>query len=297
MRPYIRINLALLSGVALLLGIALFQEHQEAPLGEEQEEAFSSATGRPHRIQIQTRTGANLLLLREESGWFMRRPLRGPADAVRVEHLLEIFKNTEQEAITTPRELSVYGLEKPRLIFQVDQTRVSFGDRNPLTGERYLARGGHVFLARDRIVPQMESSHPELLLITQEPVPGNFALQSIHSSRWHIARGAEGWFFLTPREKYPPTAAREIAKAWLNARATTVSHWSAFATREAGEEAQAGEASEVLLESADGQRLRYSRLSRRGEPLILGVPRWGIRFHFNAGNSAAMLMEDSAGAP
>ncbi len=232
MRPYPRIILSLLGILILLPGVALFQERQRERAAAEQAPRFAE---QPRRLDIRQRDGTHLLLLRDTGPgavWRMRSPLQGPADAVRIEHLLENLNDPGWKSIVTPRELAVYGLNEPRLTIEVDGERIELGDRNPFTGERYLRRAGGVFLAQDLVAPQLETEHPELILISQEPVPADFPLQSIRTDLFHIMRRQGHWHFEaaaggeTPDTRRPPGAAQAIAMAWLNARAVTVSYWT-----------------------------------------------------------------------
>lgn len=124
-------------------------------------------------IRIEKKSGKDIIFKKNRSGlWFMQSPYKIKAHQFRIKTLLslsqtEVKNNYAIEAL----KLSDYALDKPRAVIFFNQTKLTFGKKNPLNNLRYILAGNQLSLINDNSYPLVNAqaaSFIELSLITDE---------------------------------------------------------------------------------------------------------------------------------
>ncbi|MEJ2619326.1 MAG: hypothetical protein P8163_03495 [Candidatus Thiodiazotropha sp.] len=95
-----------------------------------------------HTITISTDTTSHTMRL-VEGQWV----IEGAAGlSSRIEQLLTISQTPSLSRFAAPPDLKPYGLDKPKLVLQLNQETFFFGNIEPLSGWRYVLHSGVIHL-------------------------------------------------------------------------------------------------------------------------------------------------------
>ncbi len=100
-------------------------------------------------LSIQTADGS-FELRRESDRWFVVEPVTWPANNINIERILSLTETeTDSRLAASEIDLNELGLQFPRAVLQIDDTRVLFGDTNNIGARRYVLINDEVFLIPD----------------------------------------------------------------------------------------------------------------------------------------------------
>ena len=75
---------------------------------------------------------------REGEGWRLVHPRPAAADEHRVAQLLAVARAPVLRSFPAGPDLAQFGLDPPSVVLQIDDTRLTFGDRDPTQHYRYV---------------------------------------------------------------------------------------------------------------------------------------------------------------
>jgi hypothetical protein len=144
MNRWTRINLLLAAMAATLLVLHLWPADSPSysPLTALDAADVSS-------IRIERRNRLVLSFERNDSGWQLAYPQVAVAQDHRVQQLLAIAYAPVQNEFPANESLAQYGLDAPSAVLQLDQLRLSFGERDPGQRSRYVLVDGRIRVIDD----------------------------------------------------------------------------------------------------------------------------------------------------
>ncbi|MCF6283348.1 MAG: DUF4340 domain-containing protein [Candidatus Polarisedimenticolaceae bacterium] len=105
---------------------------------------------RINTIQIRKKSGTLIKLQRESGGWMMQSPTPGAANSQRINELLGISQTESHLSFPAEDEkLAEYGLSPPRIVLQLNELQLLFGDNDPVYQRRYVKVAGQIHLIDD----------------------------------------------------------------------------------------------------------------------------------------------------
>ena len=246
-----------------------------------QEEATHKiASLSPETVQriLIDRNDTSIELSRSDNRWYMRKPVQGRVNEVKIERILEILSATSQHFLPL-ENLDRYGLMSPVVELQIDQETFIFGDLAPITNEQYVATKQHVFLVSPRYAAILSILPADLLdtkILAEEEIPVEFVLKDFHLKRKEL------WQVSPQHPVHTPSQAEleQWVKTWQMAHAN-------YLTVDSDISDTHGVEISVVLQ--DGTKIRLIARQNESEFTLFHVDK-GIRYHFS--NSMAKQLLD-----
>ena len=223
-------------------------------------------TGSIHSIEIKT-ADESLSLKRDSSGWMLTAPVSWPANNVNVERLIDIVNSeTDSRLDAEELDLATVGLDFPKAMLQLNDTRVLFGAINNIGERRYTMIGSTVFLLPDIHLPFITQGLTGL--VDRRLLPKKLALQSLRLPGLEFNRGDDGSWQANAAEISREQAARLIGN-WQGLEASRIRLY-----RSSGTPRQ-----KIQARLADGQRLEFFLMSIDPE-IVIANPNIGLQYHY-----------------
>ncbi len=220
------------------------------------------------RIEIRT-ADLSLSLRRNDGGWNLQTPVQWPANNVNVERLLGIVNSqTDSRLEASEIDLSTLGLDFPKAMLQLNDTRVLFGATNNIGERRYTMIGDTVFLLPDLHLPFILQGLDGL--VDRRLLPRKLGLQSLRLPSLEITRGNDGNWVSTAQAITPAQIERLIGN-WQQLEATRIKSFQSSDTPRR----------KIQAELGDGRLLEFFLMSIEPE-IIIAHPKIGLQYHFGA---------------
>lgn len=276
------LNLLLLVAVAVLAAVAVWQPGVEEP------PPAPTLTDRDpasvNRVRIERPEQPTVVLEKREGRWYVAEPLALPANAFRIQSLLEVLGlASDRQLAVKDLDLARFGLDPPRASLALDDLPLEFGDTESLSGRRYVRSGETVHLTADRFYHQIvagAAGFAHLGPLGPDPDPVAFQLPDLSvrhdGGRWVVepddpAAGAD--------------ALQRLVEAWRTVQAITVRPL---------EPSGGGRPLAVTLRG-QAAALQF-QVSETPHALILARPDVGVQYHLPV-ESAERLLRLRAPAP
>lgn len=220
-------------------------------------------------IVIQT-TDTSLTLQRDDMGWLLQSPIQWPANNVSVERLLDIaYIETDSRLPADEIDLATLGLEFPRAILRLNDTRVLFGATNNIGARRYTMVGRTVYLLPDVHLPFILQGTTGL--VDRRLLPRRFELGSIKLPDFEIARDQQNaWRLVNPDDTIGPDTVSALIENWQGLEASQVNFYdSAKIPRQ-----------KIRLQLKNGRIHEFFVMSIDPE-IVIANPGIGLQYHFS----------------
>jgi hypothetical protein len=220
-------------------------------------------------IVIQT-ADISLTLQRDDAGWLLQSPIQWPANNVNVERLLDIaYIETDSRLPADEIDLSTLGLEFPRAVLRLNDTRVLFGATNNIGARRYTMVGSTVYLLPDVHLPFILQGTTGL--VDRRLLPGRFELDSIKLPDFEIARDEKNaWRLVNADDAVAPDKINALVENWRGLEAAQVKFYdSAKIPRQ-----------KIRLRLKNGQSHDFFVMSIDPE-IVIANPGIGLQYHFS----------------
>ena len=220
-------------------------------------------------IVIQT-ADTSLTLQRDNAGWLLQSPIQWPANNVNIERLLDIaYIETDSRLSADEIDLATLGLEFPRAVLRLNDTRVLFGATNNIGARRYTMVGSTVFLLPDVHLPFILQGTTGL--VDRRLLPRRFELDSIKLPAYEIARDDKNaWRLVNRDDAVGPDKINALVENWRSLEASQVKPYdSAKVPRQ-----------KIRLQLQNGQNHEFFVMSIDPE-IVIANPGIGLQYHFS----------------
>jgi hypothetical protein len=219
-------------------------------------------------VEIKT-ADASLSLRRGSNGWQLEAPIRWPANNINVERMLDIVNSQSDSRLDAAEiDLASLGLDFPKAMLRLNDTRVLFGSTNNIGGRRYTMIDSTVFLLPDNHLPFISQGLTGM--VDRRLVPRSLGLARLKLPELEVSRDAGGDWVSTTSD-YTSQQAMQLAENWQGLAATRVNAFNPASTPR--------QKIEAVLEQ--GERLEFFLMSIEPE-IVIANPRIGLQYHFGA---------------
>lgn len=289
------LNLALLGGVALLLLVVVYQPglHKAQPLPR----ITALVPAHITHLRIERDGAAPIALERKAQDWIMTAPVRMPANAFRVETVLQLAQAESHARLDAATlRLAEFQLDPPRARLWLDDVELAFGAAEPLSGRRYVRVGDSVHLISDTVYFDLIgefTAFADSALLAPDSRLTQLDLPAMRLVRLHEG----GWMQAPNRAQVPPEPEvsmdmiNALLDAWRHARAIQVRPYAAPADRSV----VLDNVIFIHLEGAE-QPLRFDIVSRAPE-LVLARADLGVEYHLPAASARKLFSLSAHAAP
>jgi hypothetical protein len=220
-------------------------------------------------MEIKT-ADASLLLKRERNGWIIETPIRWPANNINVERLLDIVNSqTESRLDAAEIDLATLGLDFPRAMLRLDDTRVLFGTTNNIGERRYTMIDSTVFLLPDIHLPFISQGLTGI--VDRRLLPRNLGLTSLRLPGLQFDRNADDSWELGSAGDFSPQQIAQLVGNWQGLEASQIKPYKVAGTPQ----------QKILASFENGQNQEFFLMSINPE-IIIANPGIGLQYHYSA---------------
>lgn len=213
-----------------------------------------------HVIHIERRDLDDIIFQKQGNNWMMQSPFDLPANSSRIRVMLSLLQAHSYDHFSAPdNDLTPYMLAVPAVSIVLNDTRVAFGDTNPLEEKlRYVLVKDAVHIINDSMFHQLQAS-PTFFLDTKL-IPPDATIKTIYLPELKIDNTEDGKM---------SGAQHQIINSWKQVEAVSVRKY---------EEIEAIDTIRIELET--GELIEFIIVSNRPN-LILARPERGIQYHIS----------------
>ena len=220
-----------------------------------------------HTVAIQTADNS-FILNRTGNQWRFEKPIRWPANSITLERLISIVNSeTESRLSAAEIDLSTLGLQFPKAILTVNDTRILFGATNNIGKRRYLMIGSMVYLLPDLHMHFLTQGINGL--IDRRLLPGSIPLQSLRLTNLNLTKNSEGNWQETTLGKAPAERLNKLVNNWRTLEAGNIKVYN-----------KAKIPLQKLIAVLDNDsEIKFFLMSIKPE-LVIARPDLGVQYHF-----------------
>lgn len=220
---------------------------------------------------VEIKTADDSLLLRHDgNAWNIESPIRWPANNITVERLLDIVNSqTESRLDAAEIDLATLGLDFPRAMLRLNNTRVLFGATNNIGERRYTMIDSTVFLLPDNHMPFISQGLTGI--VDRRLMPRKLSPTALKLPQLEIGLNAAGNWETSKGNEFTPEQVAGLAENWQGLEAARVKVFDTGNTPR--------QKIEALLEN--GKRLEFFLMSIDPE-IVIANPQIGLQYHFKA---------------
>jgi hypothetical protein len=220
-------------------------------------------------VEIRT-ADVSIVLQRSAGGWSIESPIRWPANNVNVERLLDIVNSRTDSRIDADAiDLSTLGLDFPRAMLRLNDTRVLFGATNNIGERRYTMIGPMVYLLPDNHLPFV--SQGLLGVVDRRLLPRGFELSAIALPGIDISRGAAGGWQAGGAAGIGKQQIEQLIGNWQGLEANRIKRFDS-----------AGTPRQKILARLEGGVEKEFFLMSIDPEIVIANPGIGLQYHFRA---------------
>jgi len=214
-----------------------------------------------HVIHIERRDLDDIIFQKQGDHWTMQSPFTLPANPSRIKVMLELLQAHSYDHFSAPdNDLTPYMLAVPAVSIVLNDTRIAFGDTNPLEKKlRYVLVKDTVHIINDSLFHQLQAS--ATFFLNPKLIPPDATIKTIHLPELKIDNTEKGNM---------SGAHRQIINAWKQVESVSVRKY---------EEIEAIDTVKIELDT--GELIEFIIVSDRPN-LILARPETGIQYHISS---------------
>jgi hypothetical protein len=220
-----------------------------------------------NRLSIQT-ADDNINLTRANGQWAIVSPIHWLANNITIERILGIASSeTDSKLPSSEIDLSTIGLQFPKAILSLNDTRIHFGATNQIGERRYLLVHSTVFLLPDLHLPFITSGINNL--IDQRLLPRSLALTSLQLGPLEITQtNTGGW--QDSKNTSGPDQLNSLIRNWQTLPASRIRSFKK----------KAAPLQKIIAGLDNGNEVEFFLMSIKPE-IIFARPDLGLQYHFN----------------
>lgn len=260
-----RTQLNLLLGIVamgLVAAVYLSQEKPEPPPPP----LTTLADGDISHIVIRHAGHDDIRLEKRQDGWWLVGPVQTRAEAIEVAAILGLASRESQRRYAVAEmDLATMGLAEPAWSVQLNETRIEFGETDPIEARRYVRLGDTVHLIEDPPSAALDAEYHDLVakrLLPEKATLSRIVLPGLSLNR----NDRQGWQVTPPAADRGADAAQQLVNAWQQAQAMWVT------PLERGRTAQGS-----VTIRAGNETFRFDILDRE-QQLVLARSDLGVQF-------------------
>lgn len=171
-----------------------------------------------HTIRIHHPGKPAIVLDRKNGHWFLRKPVRSPAQDSQVKILTDLASMKSRKQFgASGVNLKNLSLKPPQWTIKLNNTLLKFGGRDPIKQQRYVQIGHTVHLLSLVTSAPMDADYSDL--VDHGIIPRGRKLVSVKTKRYTLHRGPRHkWTLQGAPKDAAPNAAYKLAQAWMQAR-------------------------------------------------------------------------------
>lgn len=278
MRSRLLLTLSLLIAV---IGLALFlayggnkkPEHADVPL-------TGIAPDTIDHIRI-IRNDQDEIRFEKQSGlWMMQHPFQLRASDIRINSMLKLLgAHSYAQYNSKGTQLSRFLLDKPQVSIEFNGAHIDFGDVSPLEERRYVLYNNAVHIINDVLFMQLQA--PSYFFLNTRLLPEHATISTILLPG-HAIRRQQGIWTVEPADHISADKIVELANAWRDADAITVSKYEDTTQHES-----------VRIEFDKQEPIEFI-IVREPPQLILARPDLGIQYHLGDYDAEHMFLKNES---
>ena len=214
-----------------------------------------------HLIHIERNDRDDIIFQKQGNNWVMQSPFKLPANPSRVHVMLSLLQAHSYDHFSAPdNDLTPYMLAVPAVSIVLDDTRIAFGDTNPLEEKlRYVLVKDTVHIINEGLFHQLQAS--ATFFLDAKLIPPDASIKAIQLPELDIENTEDDTL---------TGAQRQIINAWEQVESISLRKY---------EEIEAIDTIKIELET--GELLEFVIVSNRPN-LILARPERGIQYHISS---------------
>jgi hypothetical protein len=274
------INLVLVVVIGALALVALYEPgidqapQAQAITGLDPEQIDTVRIHRPPRDDL-------VLARHNQGGWVIESHAALPADRFQVAALTRLAgQKAVRSYAVAELDLVRLALEPPRASITLDNTRVDFGDTEPLEGLRYVRVSDQVHLTPDIYQHLIDAGFSQF--VRRRLLPERVSIRSLRLPAFSVNRSNHDWM-VEPQQNESAGQVQQLIDNWQQASALSVTSADA---------STAGERIEVVLDDA-AQPLLFV-IATREPDLVLLRPDQGLEYRMGDLGDALLALPQPA---
>ncbi len=256
MKQRLLINLLLLLCV---VGLAIFLITRPEDTVVEEEVILTDVDPEQiHVIHIQKQSQDDIIFQKQGGHWMMQSPYNLPANTARISVMLKLLQAHSYDHFSAAdNDLTPFLLAAPAVSIVLNDTRIAFGDTNPLEEKlRYVLIKDTVHLINDSLFRQLRAS--ATFFLSPRLIPPDTSIKSIHLPGMTIDN-TEG--------NTLDGAQHQIITAWQNVEAVSIQKYVEVTPIDS-----------IQLQLSTDQVIEFKVIADTPN-LILARPDQGIQYH------------------
>ncbi|MGK0398247.1 MAG: hypothetical protein ACJA0I_000537 [Gammaproteobacteria bacterium] len=219
------------------------------------------------RVSIQT-ADDTINLTRTNGQWQIVSPIQWLANNITIERIIGIASSeTDSKLPANEIDLSTIGLQFPKAILSLNDTRINFGATNQIGERRYLLVNSTVFLLPDRHLPFITRGISGL--IDQRLLPRALALSRLKIGPLEITQTENGGW-QDSNNTSSPDQLNTIIGNWQTLQASRIQAFKKKSTP----------IQKITASFDNGNQVGFFLMSIKPE-IIIAHPDIGLQYHFN----------------
>lgn len=220
-------------------------------------------------MEIKT-ADVSLTLRRNDHGWSIESPIRWPANNINVERLIDIVNSqTDSRLDAAEIDLATLGLDFPRAMLRLNDTRVLFGATNNIGERRYTMIDSTVFLLPDIHLPFISQGLNGI--VDRRLLPSGLGLKSLSLPGLDLIRNADDSWQQAASEDVTAQQIAQLVSNWQELEATRIKPYKVADTPR----------QKILAGLDDEQKYEFYLMSIDPE-IVIANPQIGLQYHFGA---------------
>ncbi|MCP4387296.1 MAG: DUF4340 domain-containing protein [Gammaproteobacteria bacterium] len=219
-------------------------------------------------MEIKT-ADASLTLGREGDGWVIETPIRWPANNVNIERMIDIVNSqTESRLDAAEIDLATLGLDFPKAMIRLNDTRVLFGATNNIGERRYTMIDSTVYLLPDIHLPFVSQGLTGI--VDRRLLPRKLGLKSLKLPDLQLIRNADDSWQQDASNDFSEQQIAQLVGSWQGLGAKRIKVYNANVTPR----------QKIHAELEDGRNQVFYLMSIDPE-IIIANPQIGLQYHFS----------------
>ena len=221
-----------------------------------------------HTTVIQT-ADSNFILINTGSQWQFQKPVQWPANNITLERLISIVSSESESRLPAEDiDLAILGLQFPKAILTLNDTRILFGATNNIGERRYIMIGSTVYLLPDihlHFITQGISG-----LIDRRLAPRSIPLKSLKLTEFSLSKNDDGSWQSNAGAKFETALLNQLANNWQTLEAGNIKNYDKSITPR----------QKMIATLDNGDEIDFYLMSIKPE-IVIARPDLGIQYHFS----------------